>query len=225
MNKKALKQKVNEFLKDKTKKKITLEVPPDFSIYWIRNPLSIWFRKLALLILSKVPPMHFKTWLFRLLGYDFRRDVCLPGFIYIDEYFPELIRLDKGVLVGGMTTIKPWTLKDNKLTLGRIHIARRTLLGGWVKVGPGVTIYEHVIAGIEAEITRDVPKDSFVVGNDRILKTWTKEEIEKHFGESAHDPKFGKKVRQLTKKFRKNKGLRTIHFRNNGNRLNAGCEW
>lgn len=111
MNKKVLKQKVNEFLKDKTKKNIILEVPSNFSIYWIRNPLGVWFRKLVLLILSKVPPMHIKTWLFNLIGYDFKRDVCLPGYIYIDEYFPELIRLDEGVLVGGYVAIKPWTLK------------------------------------------------------------------------------------------------------------------
>jgi len=224
-NIKEIKVKVKEFLKDPSKKKIELGVPSDFSIYWIRNPLAVWFRKFALLILSKVPPMHIKTWLFRLSGYDFKRDVCLPGYIFIDEYFPELITLEEGVLVGGMATIKPWTLENNKLVLGRIHIARRVLLAGWAKVLAGVTINENAIIGIKAVLTKDVPKDSFVVGDNRIIKTWSEEEIERHFGKSKHDPNYAKKVRKLTKKFRKDKNLRHISFRNDGNRLNAGCDW
>jgi acetyltransferase-like isoleucine patch superfamily enzyme len=225
MRKKEIKRQVKEFLKDSSKRKLVLEVPSGFSLYWVRNPISVLLRRIALLLLSKVPPMRIKTWLFRVMGYDFKKDVCLPGYIHIDEYFPELIHLEEGVLVGGMAVIKPWVLEGNKLTLGRINIARRVLLAGWSTILPGANIHENVITGIKCRIDSEIPKNSFVIKHNEVIKKWSKEELERHFGESKHDPNYARKVRELTKRFRKDKNLRHIRFRNDGNRLNAGCDW
>ena len=222
---KSIKKEIKLFLKDSNKKKLEIKVPKGFKINSICNPFGLLFRKIMIAILSKVPPMELKRWIFVMMGYDFRKDVCLPGFIDISPYFPKLMCLDEGVLVGGYTKINTYTLKDNILTLGRIHVKRRVLLGGMTTVNPGVTIEEGTLTGMNAIVTKDVPKDSFVIKQDVILATWTDEQREKYFGESKHDPNFAKKVRKLTRKFRKDKKIRKIEFRNDGKRLNAGCEW
>lgn len=222
---KNIRKEVEKFLKNPKQKKLEIKVPKGFKMISICNPFGLWFRKFMLLILSKFPPSEFKRKLFVLIGYDFRKDVCLPGFIYITPYFPKLIRLDEGVLVGGMTTINTYTIKDNILTIGRVHIKRRVLLAGMSTVNPGVTIEEGVITGMNSIVSKDVPEDSFVVKQDLVLLKWNKEQKEKYFGESKHDPGYVKKVNKLTAKFRKNKKIRKVEFRNDGSRLNAGCDW
>ena len=183
MDKKEIKKAVKEFLKDASKKKLELEVPDNFSIYWVESRLGVLFRKLALLILSKTVPSNFKTWLFRLLGYKFGKDVCLPGYIDIDVHFPRLMTVRDGVLVGGYTSIKTYVKKGNKVTIGRVDIARRVLTSGWSGVMPGVTVGKNTILGIGSVTFEDIPEDSFVVGNpSRVLKTWSPEEVERHFG-------------------------------------------
>jgi len=225
LSKKQIKKQVKDFLKDKSQKKLEIEVPKNFSINWIRNPVSVWFRKVFLAILSKVPPMHVKTGLVAMMGYRFEHDVCLPGFIGIDPYFPELITLKRGVLVGGLSTIKPWTVDKGKLTLGRIVCEKRVLLAGWTTLLPGAHVNENTITGVKSVITEEIPKDSFVIRNNKVIKTWSKEEVERHFGHSKHDPKYARKVKKLTDDFRRDKEKRLVRFRNDGSRLNAGCDW
>lgn len=222
---KDIRKEIKLFLKNPEQKKLQINVPKGFKINSLCNPFGLGFRKIMLAILSKAPPMEIKRWLFVLMGYNFKKDVCLPGYIHISPYFPKLIRLDEGVLVGGFTKINTYTTKNNVLTIGRIHVKRRVLLGGLTTVNPGVTIEENVITGMNSIVNKDVPKDSFVIKEDTILATWNDEQKEKYFGESKNDSNFAKKVRNLTKKFRKDKKIRKIEFRNDGKRLNAGCEW
>lgn len=221
----TIRKQVNEFLADTSQRTIKIKIPSDFSLSWIRNPFLVGFRKVMILILSKVPPMHLKTWIFQQLGYDFGRDVCLPGFIGIDPYFPELISLGEGTLVGGFTQIKPWKLEKGTLTLGRIYCAPQTLFAGWTRLHPGAHINEHTITGVKSIIDTEIPKDSFVIKHNKVIKTWSKDEIERHFGKSNHDPKYVQKVKRLMRKFRYDPKERRVTFRNNGKRLNAGCDW
>ncbi|MBR9699191.1 hypothetical protein GOV09_01925 [Candidatus Woesearchaeota archaeon] len=224
MNKKNIRKKVGEFLQS-NKERIEIKVPKNFSLYWVRNPIAVAWRMLILGILTKVPPMNLKNWIFKLLGYNFGKDVCLPGFIDIDPFFPELITLKEGILVGGSTTIKPWIVKDGKLTLGKIWAGRRVLFAGWSGLRPGAKIHTNTITGLHCLIDTEIPKDSFVVGHNKILKTWSTEEVERHFGESKHNPHYARNYKKETTKFRTDPSVRKITLRNDGNRLNAGCDW
>jgi len=222
---KEIKKEIERFTVSSKKGKIQIKVPKGFKIRSVCNPFGLMFRKTMLLILSKVPPMEVKRKFFCLMGYNFGKDVCLPGYINITPYFPRLVKLEEGVLTGGMTTIYTHSLKNNVLTIGKVVVKRRVLLGGLTTIYPGVIIEENVLTGMNSLITKNVPKNSFVIKKDIILKQWSEDERERFFGESKNDPNFPKKVKELTKKFRKDKKLRFVKFKNDGNRLNAGCEW
>ncbi len=225
MNKKEVKKAVKEFLRNPEQKKLELKVPKDFKMSWISCSCSVLWRKFWLKVLSKMPPMHFKTWLFNRMGYNFERDVCLPGYIDMDPYFPKLIELDEGVLVGGLTKIRPWKLEKGKLSLSRIYVGPRVLLAGWSTLLPGAFINKGTITGMKCLIDDNIPENSFVIGHNRVLKTWDKKELNKYFCKSKHDPDYAKKYREKTKKFRKDKKMRSVTIVNHGNRLNAGCDW
>jgi len=222
---KEIKKDVEKYLKNPVKNKIKIVVPKDFKISYLCNPISVFFRKIALAILSKVPPMELKRHLFCLMGYDFRKDVCLPGYIDISPYFPKLIRLDKGILVGGMAKIYPITLEDSILTIGKIHLKDRVLISGMATIHPGAIVEKHTLIGMNAFVNTHIPKNSFVIKNNLVLTTWDTEQEEKYFGKSKNEKGFGRKVAKLTREFRKDKTMRKLEFKNNGPRLNAGCEW
>ncbi len=202
-----------------------ITVPNNFNINYLCNPVSLIFRKIIIAIMSKVPPMEIKRKMFCWMGYNFEKDVCLPGYIDISPCFPKLISLDEGVLVGGMTTINTASLQKNKLLIGKVHVKRRVLLGGLTTLNPGAVINENCLTGMNSIVDIEIPKNSFVIKYNKVLATWSKKQLDKYFHISKQNPKFGEKVRKITRKFRKDKSLRKVEFQHDGNRLNAGCDW
>lgn len=225
MNKKEIQERVKGFLKS-NEKKIVLDVPENFSMYWLKSRFVVWPRKFIFFIQKWIIPSRFKNSLLRLFGLDIGFDVCLPHYISFDEFFPELVKVGKGSLIGGLSYLKNHELKDGKLTIGRINVAEKVLLAGWSTIKPGVDIGKYVITGMRCVVYNDIPEGEFWAGDPAILiKKWNKEEIGKYFADSKHDPDFYKKHRKITRDFRKNRNNMLIKIKNNGKRLNAGDEW
>ena len=223
MNK--IKQQVQEFLNDKSKKRIEIDVPKNFKVNSVVNPITLFFRKIMLFKQKWMVPSRFKNWYLNLAGVNMGYDACIPHYIHFDNYFPELITVDKGSLVGGLSKIFTHEVKDGKLILGRVHIKEKVLLAGISTIHPGVTVNKYVITGMKCQITEDCPENTFVAGHDRVIKEWSEEERERYAGDSNHDPNYYKKERELIRNFQKDRNNMVIKYKYNGKRLNAGDEW
>lgn len=221
----TIRQQIREFLDSPKKKKIEIDVPDGFKVRQAVNPFLLAYRKTVLFVQQWIIPCRFKNWLLRTTGMDVGRDVCVPHYIHFDPYFPELIKVDKGSLIGGLSALHTHELKNDKLTLGRIHVKEKVLLAGASTVYPGVTINKYSITGMYSHIRKDVPERSFVVSNDRRVKEWNDEEVEKYFADSTHEKNYYRTFKQKVKTFRKDPEMMRVVIRNGGKRLNPGDEW
>ncbi|MDO8740128.1 MAG: hypothetical protein Q7J54_00985 [Candidatus Woesearchaeota archaeon] len=223
-HKKIIKEKFRELLADPENKKFTIDMPiKSYNIH----PFKILFNKLIILLSRKIIPSGFKNWLVRLTGLKIGRDVCLPNDIIFDPYFPELIEVKDGALVGSPSKLMAHEYKDNKLTIGKVIVEKRVLVGGFSYLGPGAVINENSILNLGSELHSEVPPGELWGGKPaKTLKKFTEEELEKYFKPSdgkyrEYYSDFNKKVRE----FQKNKDVNFIKFHYNGKRLNAGDDW
>lgn len=220
-----IKKQVKDFLSNETNMKLEVEVPDNFKICSLVNPFRYFYNKIILTVQKMIPPYNWKNCLLRSTGIKLGKDVCMPHYHHLDYYFPQLIKIDDGCIIGGLSRIYTHEVKDGKLRLGRVHIKKNTLLAGLSNIHPGVTIGEYVITGMKCKITKSVPDKMFVVGENRIIKEWSDDDIDRLFHKSRNKKNYYKKLKSETKKLRKNKEIMEIRILNDGRRLNPGTEW
>lgn len=222
-NTKHIQAQINAFLKDDTQKRLEITVPHNFKIK--RNPIKQCYRRSVLFLQQWIIPSHFKNWLLRTTGMTVGDDACIPHYIRFDPLFPELITVGEGTIIGGATTVLTHERKGTTLILGRVHIKDRVLIAGMTSIYPGVTVEEKSITGVYSHIRKDVPEGSFVAGEDRLIKQWSPEELERHFGKTSYDPAYRKRFRDTVRAFQKDKTQMRVTIRYAGKRKNPGNEW
>ena len=185
---------------------------------------KIW-NWLVLEVQKMIPPYKWKNVLLRTTGMKIGKDVCIPHYIHFDHKYPELISIEDGCIIGGMSKLISHKKEGNKIIKGKIKIGKNTLLAGVTTINPGVTIGEYVITGAFSNISENVPDKSFVVGKNKIIKHWSEEDMERLFHKSNHDKDYYKNFKKKTKEFRKNKKIMKISILNDGKRMNPGNEW
>src|SRR3989344_3403622 len=77
---------------------------------------------------KKVVPAHIKNFILRTTGMNIGKEVCIPHDIYFDPYFPELIILEDGSLVGGGSSIYTHKIEKKKLILVKCVLKERTMI-------------------------------------------------------------------------------------------------
>jgi acetyltransferase-like isoleucine patch superfamily enzyme len=216
---------VLNLIKDQNINKLEFEINKNFKIFYIVNPFKYFRNKFIFTIQKLIPPYKWKNSLLRLTGMKIGKDVCIPHYIHFDPFFPELISIDAGSLVGGLSKFYNHKIENGKLIVGKINIDKFVLLAGLTTIYPGVKINTHVITGMKSVITKDCPKNTFIVGNDLIKKEWSKEDLERLFYKSKNDQNYYSNFKKQVKEFRKDKNMMSIRILNDGKRLNPGNEW
>ncbi|MFT4304801.1 MAG: hypothetical protein ACMXX8_01795 [Candidatus Woesearchaeota archaeon] len=219
-----MKNKIKNLIKG-NESKIEIEIKNNFKMFNIVNPFKYFKNKIIFSIQKMIPPYKWKNSLLRLTGMKIGKDVCIPHYIHFDPYFPELIEIKDGVLIGGLSKFYTHKIENNKLILGKIKIEKEVLLAGLTTIYPGVKVNENVITGMKSIITKDCPKNTFIIGNDIIKKEWSNEDLERLFYKSKNDKNYYSNFKKKTKEFRKNKNMMIIKILNDGKRLNPGNEW
>lgn len=82
-------------------------------------------------------------------------NVCLGKGVHVNV----MANLMHDVTVGDFTSVAP-----NAVVLGRVTIGRRVYIGANSTILPGVHIGDDAIVGTGAVVTKDIPKDTVVVG-------------------------------------------------------------
>ena len=222
--KKYIKEAVKE-LQNTDKKKIvlTLKSKNDYK----KNIICLLYNKFILTLQKKIIPWRFKNFMLRTTGMHIGKDACIPHDIYFDPYFPELIYLGKGCIVGGESQLYAHQVKGKKLTLGKCVLKSRTLLGGISKLLPGSILNKKSILNFFSELDKEIPEGELWGGQPaKRLKQFSKEEIDKYFKPSNMRYKeYYKEFRKEVKAFMKDPSRNFFKMHYNGSRLNAGNDW
>jgi acetyltransferase-like isoleucine patch superfamily enzyme len=218
--KKALKELINS---DKTKLELILKEKNDYK----KNFLRLIYNKFILTIQTRIVPSHLKNFILRTTGMKVKHDVCFPHYIKIDPYFPELITLEKGVLVGGGSHFITHKIEGSKLILGKILIEERGMLGGGTTLYPGAILSKHAMIMFFSEFDNKIPEGELWGGKPaKLLKKLDDDEIHKYFQPSNGKYKeYYREFKQKVKGFLKDPNQNFFKINYNGKRLTAGDDW
>ena len=219
--KKAVKDLQNS---DKLKIEITLKNKNDHK----KNFLRIAYNKLLFLAQTRIVPSHFKNWLLRTSGMNVGYDVCIPHYIKFDPYFPELIYLRDGCLVGGACELITHRVKGNKLTLGKNIVEERVLTGGMCKLLPGSKVNKKSILMFFSHLNGVVPEGQLWGGKPVAKKVmeFNQEFIDKFFKPSNGKYKeYYKEAKKKINDFLEDPKSTYLKIHYDGKRLNAGDDW
>lgn len=192
-----------------------------------KNICRLIYNKFILLIQQKIVPCHFKNWLLRTTGMKVGFDVCIPHDIYFDTYFPELIELKRGCLVGGLSKFYTHEIKDNKLILGKNIIEARTIIGGFSEMMPGSVVGKNSLLNMESTLNKVMPEGVLWGGRPaKEMMKFSNEEIEKFFKKSDRNySEYYKDFKIKVNAFIKDPKQNYLKIYYNGKRLNAGNDW
>ncbi|MBW2978027.1 hypothetical protein KY331_04235 [Candidatus Woesearchaeota archaeon] len=207
---------------DKTKTEITLKDKDDYK----RNILRLLYNKLVLGLQKKIVPSHLKNFLLWTTGIKVGWDACIPHDIYMDAYFPELITLGRGCLVGGESFIHTHEVKGNKLILGKCIVKPRTLVGGLGVCKPGFVLNKHSMLMYASECDKEIPEAQLWGGKPaKMMKELSKEEVEKYFKPSNKNKTYYKKFKKEVTEFMKDPNRNFFKMHYDGKRENPGNDW
>ncbi|NQU99093.1 hypothetical protein HQ533_06560 [Candidatus Woesearchaeota archaeon] len=192
-----------------------------------KNILRILYNKFMLALQTRIVPSHIKNFILRTTGMNVGHDVCFPHYIKIDPYFPELITLEKGCLIGGDSTFITHEIKGNKIILGKILVKERTLVGGMTTMKSGFVLSKNAMLMFFSECEEEIPKGELWGGKPaNLLKKLTDEEIEKYHKPSNRQHKeYYKTFKEKIKVFLKDPNHTYFKIHYDGKRLNAGDDW
>lgn len=133
---------------------------------WWQKRLHLWARRCILTPLREA--------LYRAMGVDVGRHVFIGIDTWLDDQFPELIRIEDDVTLAFRVTI---VVHDDARRLDRIEpgagdgtvapvvLRRGCYVGAGALVLPGVTVGERAVVAAGAVVTRDVAPGTIVAGS------------------------------------------------------------
>lgn len=129
----------------------------------VMDRLRMLGRYLVVSLAQFVPVSPVKIWLLRRVGVKIGRDVYISPGVVFDPLFPELITIEDGVLLGLCCRLITHEYTTKNFRLGRVHIGRDSVIGGWALVRSGVRIGTGVTVGACCFVYKDVPDGATVI--------------------------------------------------------------
>jgi carbonic anhydrase/acetyltransferase-like protein (isoleucine patch superfamily) len=115
------------------------------------------------LILPLVPMTPFSMMFHKLCGCRIGKNVWINAIALVDPY---LISIGDHSVIGGDAVISSHIFENGKLTLRRITIGKKCLIGAWAYISPGVTVGDGAVVGMHAYVRKgaQVPAGTVVTG-------------------------------------------------------------
>lgn len=124
----------------------------------------IFIQKPLFKILRILDGGEIKNNIYRLFGVKIGKDVFISSDVYIDDSFPELITIEDGCIIGGHAIISAHEFTIRKMRLGRVHIGKQVLIGGFSVIRSGVTIGDESVIAMDTLVNKDIPANIEVGG-------------------------------------------------------------
>ncbi len=221
--KEYIKKEFNKFINsEKNSIEIKLKSKNDY-----KRPFFNLYCKFIFLIQQKIVPSKIKNGILRTTGMNVGKDACIPHDIEFDPFFPELIRLGKGCLIGGESKIITHRVKEGRLELGKVNIGDYSMIAGLVTIHPGSQIAKKSMISVFSEFSGKTKTDEIWGGIPaKLLSKLDEEGHKKFFVKPKGNPdKYYKEFRKKVKDFIKDPNNHYIKIYYSGKRENAGNDW
>ena len=138
-----------------------------------RNLLVVFWTKSIHILARFCIHGGLRTALYRAMGIDLGRHVYIGMETWLDDQFPELIRIEDEVVISFRVTVvvhddarrmdrvEPGQLQG---TVAPVILRRGCYLGACSVILPGITVGERSVVAAGAVVTRDVPAGKIVAG-------------------------------------------------------------
>ncbi|MBI5046949.1 acyltransferase [Candidatus Micrarchaeota archaeon] len=127
--------------------------------YKVRNPIRVLFNSFAIAFVKNIPPIELKNHFYRLLfGVKIGRDVALSPDIIVDPFFPELIEIGDGCIVGWGARIFTHEFWPDRVKIKSTKIGKNVFIGGFSVLRPGVTICDDVVIASNSFVNKSITK-------------------------------------------------------------------
>ncbi|WP_049987775.1 acyltransferase [Halobellus rufus] len=123
----------------------------------VLNYLLVWVARIA-------PSLRVRSWALRRLGVTVGEGVSWGLEATPDVFWPELITLGDGVVVGYDSVILCHEFLQDEYRTGEVVVGDGAMIGAKAVVLPGVTIGEGAQVAANSLVTRDVPPGATVAG-------------------------------------------------------------
>ena len=121
-------------------------------------------RYIVMLIARIAPSCALKSFLYRLVGVTVGKRVCFTPGVVVEPLFPELVTFDDGCCLGMGCRFFSHEFTATHFRLGRIHIGKGAVIGGYSTVSSGVKVGEKATVGGNSFVNRDVADGDTVGG-------------------------------------------------------------
>jgi bifunctional N-acetylglucosamine-1-phosphate-uridyltransferase/glucosamine-1-phosphate-acetyltransferase GlmU-like protein len=121
-------------------------------------------RGLMVGLVNLLPISPLKVPLYRLLGVKIGKGVCIAPGVLIDPLFPWLIEIEDDCFLGMGCKLFSHEYTATQFRIGRTHIGKDSVIGGYAIIRAGVTIGSKVTVGFNSYVNRDVPDGETVGG-------------------------------------------------------------
>jgi len=161
-------REIEEFLKGK-KKRVTIgykgkRLNAACEWYKLRNPIRLSFNSFVVQICKKMPSVRVKNALYRMIGVEIGKDAVIAPDVLIDPFFPELVEIKEGAVVGWGAHILTHEFTIKHTRIGRVKIGRQALIGCFSTIRSGTEIGDHAVVCADTYVNRDVKKNEEVGG-------------------------------------------------------------
>ena len=134
---------------------VALTQPGPFLKLWRK-----WWNRLArTTVFPKI-----RLWAYRRTGISIGHGVFIGPDCYLDDTFPELLRIEDGAIISFRVTIAVHGQTRTSSRVAPVVVGKNAFVGTGAIILPGVRIGEGAIVGAGAVVTKDVPAGACVVG-------------------------------------------------------------
>lgn len=157
---------------------IKTEIGKSSSAWMKVKPFPIVVKNFLLMRIALLLPLPYNNIFFRLMGVKIGKNVQIMPKQFIDIFFPELITIDDGAVVGMESALVCHEFNPTEFRYGKIHIGKEVLIGARSFILPGVTIGDKSLVSAQTVVYKDVPKNVLAFGSPLQFKEIeVKEEI------------------------------------------------
>jgi acetyltransferase-like isoleucine patch superfamily enzyme len=133
-------------------------------LWQVKNPIGTLFNFIIIYGCRYLPSLHLKNFLYRLTGMKVGNGAAIAFGATLDFFYPELIELGEGCIIGYNTTILAHEFLIGEYRVGKVEVGKGALIGANCTILPGVKIGDGAIVSSMSLVNSDVRPGAFVGG-------------------------------------------------------------
>lgn len=135
-------------------------------VHWTRHvsPWKVVRNFFVIYFCRYLPALGLKRWLYRCIGVKVGRDASIGLGAVLDVFWPELIEIGDGAIIGFNSTILTHEFLIREYRTGPVRIGSRAMIGANATILAGIEIGDDAVVSAMSLVNADVPPKGKVMG-------------------------------------------------------------